>query len=363
MKFKPNERIFRFLFTSPAWFVGETEKEFFNLTVAFPSFDSKGKELLFFDGPFGRSTFLLSVEMPPPPTEKAGSIVPMYEWIGEEASALLCGFYGKLVINLGHYQAGKFLTVPRTWDKICQSYRKPPFNRTPRQPDGPDLDLGLATEIIQNYCTDDRQENDLSLILRACEFYRMALENYDERPEMGFTLLISALESIIDMRLYAEEEMYDEKLQSDFAAIKAECKNGEKIVSGLKKRLYQVRRKVAVLVDDFLPDVFFSQRECSLPFAVVKDRHDLRKRVLAAYDIRSRILHTGERSGIGFVAHDHQTSEIGLGRPVMQDNKLADLLCASVNLTGLERITSTVLRCAIKRWLKKRSAAVPVTNS
>lgn len=35
MKFKPNERIFRFLFTSPAWFVGETEKESMEVARAY----------------------------------------------------------------------------------------------------------------------------------------------------------------------------------------------------------------------------------------------------------------------------------------------------------------------------------------
>jgi hypothetical protein len=282
----------------------------------------------------------------------------MYEWVGEEVSALLGGFYGKLVINLGHYQAGRFLTVPATWDRPCESHAKPPFNSTPRKPDGPKLELPLAAEVIANYIADSREDKRLSYVLRACEFYRMALENYHERPEMSFTLLASALESLVEMRTFTDAELYDEKLLSDLAAIKEECEDGEKIVARLKGRLFQVRRKVAALVDDFLPDTFFSQREAGLAFGVVQDRTELRKRVLGAYDIRSKLLHTGNRSGIWFIAHDHQNCEIGLGRPVMKDDQLVEMLCGSVNLTGLERVTSTVLRSAINRWLQARSKAL-----
>ena len=41
MNFKPDENIFRFLFVSPAWFVGATEREDFDLTVSFVSGRSK----------------------------------------------------------------------------------------------------------------------------------------------------------------------------------------------------------------------------------------------------------------------------------------------------------------------------------
>jgi hypothetical protein len=354
MNFKPNENIFRFLFVSPAWFVGATDREDFDLTVSFPSFDRKGKDELTLNGPYSRSKFMLSVEVAPV-EKKIGAFHPMYEWVGEEVSALLGGFYGKLVLNLGHYQAGSFLTVPATWDRPCESYSKPPFNSTPRKPDGPKLELPLAGEIIANYIGDNREDKRLSYVLRACEFYRMALENYHERPEMSFTLLASALESLVEMRTYTDAEMYDEKLLSDLAAIKTECVDGEKIVAKLKGRLFQVRRKVVALVDDFLPDAFFSQREAGRAFGVVKDRIELRQRMLGAYDIRSKILHTGDRSGIWFIANDHEGCEIGLGKPVMKDARLVEMLCSSVNLAGLERITSTVLRSAIDRWLQARS--------
>jgi hypothetical protein len=209
-----------------------------------------------------------------------------------------------------------------------------------------------------------REDDELAYLLRACEFYRMALENYDERPEMAFTLFISVLESLVELRTYSETELYDEKLIGDFKVIAANCPNGPKLVSGLKNRLYQVKRKVAVLVDEFIPDSFFVERETDAPFGFVQDRAELAKRIRAAYDIRSRLLHTGNRSGISHIAPDHDGAEIILGRPALPEAELVKLLCASLNLTGLERVTSTVLRTAITRQLiAKPTPAAPKPSS
>jgi hypothetical protein len=316
------------------------------MTIAFPSFDHKSGRGLDYQGPYARSTFMLSFEVPPPPDPKAGMLVPTYSSVGEEVSALLSGFFGKLIRNLGHLQAGNHLTVPHSWTGRCDSYLRPPFNGQPRRPGGPELNVLHAAPVLRAYF-ENSDDKHITEILRGCEFYRMALENYDERPEMAFALLISALECLVELREYSGEELYDKTLLLDMKVITAIGPDGQEIVDRLKKRLYQVRRKVALLVDDFISDAFFEQREC--PFGFVVDRIDLSKRIKTAYDLRSRLLHTGNRRGFSHITHDHQNSEIVLGIPVLPDKNLVETLRASVNLTGLERITATVLRNAIRR--------------
>lgn len=363
MSFESDESIFRFLFTSPAHFVGAADEEDFAITVVFPSFDHRST-VLDFQGPYARSRFMLSIRVPEV-DKKNGVVVPMYTWVAEEASALLGGYFGKLVINLGHMQAGRFLTVPRTWDRFCQSHEKPPFNNQLRKPDGAELNLSQSMAVLRAYVAGSRDDKRLAYILRACEFYRMGLENYDERPEMAFTLLLSALESLVDLRAYSEKELYDEKLLADFQRIARSGPDGPIWVKDLKSRLYQVKRKVAALVNDYVPDSFFAQRETPLGFGFVKDRTELTKRVKAAYDIRSRLLHTGNREGIGHIAHEHQGMEFVTGTPVLPDSDLVKLLVASLNLTGLERVTSTVLRTAMARELIGKpatSASAPPTG-
>lgn len=112
-----------------------------------------------------------------------------------------------------------------------------------------------------------------------------------------------------------------------------------------------MKRKVTALVRDGVPDAFFEQRETPMAWGFIKDRTELVQRIRAAYDIRSRLLHTGDRSGLWYIEHDLQSAEIGVGKPVLEDKQLVKLLHRSVNLVGLERITSCVLRTLIDQWL------------
>lgn len=183
MSFKPDETIFRFLFTSPAHIVGAADEQDFALTVVFPSFDHRSTALDF-QGPYARTRIMLSIRVPEL-DKKILAGRPMYTWIADEASALFGAYLGKLVINLGHMQAGPFLTVPRAWDRSCRSHDKPPFNNRTRKPNGAELNLAQCMPVLRAYVTGSRDDKRLAYILRASEFYRMGLENYDERPEMA----------------------------------------------------------------------------------------------------------------------------------------------------------------------------------
>lgn len=349
-KFALSDRIFRFLFVSPAYFTDAFAQQDFELTVVFRSFDRKGGDRMAFAGPNARSTFMLSFEAPEP-EKKPGVVIPQYTHVAEEISALIGAFYGKFVINAGQMQSGERLTVPTMWEAPCHSHALPPFNMQPRRPDGPELRLRLVEKLLEVYFYRKCNEEDLNRIVRAAEFYRMALENFHERPEMAYTLLLSSLEAIIDLGTYTEEQIYDEKLRERFDQIAEQCKDGKKIVSDLKSRLFQIRRRVGILVNEFIPDSFFLQREAREEFATIRAREDLRNRVVAAYDMRSRLLHTGNLSGIGHLTHNSMGEEFVLGTPVLSDPDLVKLLVKALTLAGLERVTSTVLRTVIYRHL------------
>ncbi len=343
------ETVQRFVFQSPAHFVGGYEEEDSSLTFTFPTFGKREAFALSEQGALKKSYFTFSVLVPP--RDPKSIVIQSYDWVGEEASALLGAFFGKFVINLGHIQSGTRLTMPSVWSRPTAFPFKPSFNDHPRKPNGPELNLKNAAHLLRSYVHSDESDKHLMLILRASEFYRVALENYAERPEMAFTFLISTLECLVDLREYSDAEQFDESLLKDLQTIEQHCPRGESIAKRVKGRLYQVRRKVACIVDHFIPDAFFEQRETTEMYAVIRDRTDLRSRVMAAYDVRSKLLHTGNKNGLWFIEHDHAGSEIGIGEPVLADNDLKKLVCKSTTLTGLERIVSSVLRSAISEWL------------
>lgn len=348
-KLRVPEGVFRFLFASPAYFTAAFEKRDFALTVVFRSFDRRAGTWAF-DGPYARSTFMLSFEVPVP-EKRAGIVIPQYNHVGEEVSALIGAFFGKFVVNCGHMQSGNHLTVPYMWDSPCNSHAHPAFNQQPRKPDGTDLQLTHVEKLLEVYFYQGTGNEALDRILRGAEFYRMALENFYERPEMSFTLLLSALEALLDLHNYTDDEKYDETLKAQLAQIAAQCMDGAKLVESLKSRFYQIRRRVAAFVDAYIPDTYFTQSEARESWASLQKRADLRPRVLAAYDVRSRLLHTGDRTGIWALTHSSMGEETCLGTPVLDDEKLKKLITSSLSLVGLERVTSTVLRCAIQRHL------------
>jgi hypothetical protein len=348
---RPPETIFRFLFSSPAHFAGECSGGDFWLTPAFPSFDRRGQETMRIgSGPFRRSHFCFSVEVPE--RDPSVNTYPMYAWVGDEMSALLGAFYGKLVLNFGHMQAGRLVTVPSMEDRPIYRYDKPPFTDRARRPNGPELNLGHAEPLVAKYVKVAGSDAQLPLLVRAADFYRLALETYGERPEIAFAMLISTLEVLTAIKTYSDEELYDEQLLDDLKLISTTCTDGPAIVTRLKGRLYQVKRRVAALVNHVVPDSFFQERETTMAWGFIVDRNELVDRVRAAYDIRSRLLHTGNRSGLWYIEHDTEGEERGAGEPVLDDKELVKLLTRSVNLVGLERITSTVLRTLITDWVR-----------
>ncbi len=348
-KLRVSEGVFRFLFASPAHFTSAFEKRDFALTVVFRSFDRRAGAWAY-DGPHARSTFMLSFEVPIPEKDTA-IVIPQYNHVGEEVSALIGAFFGKLVVNCGHMQSGNHLTVPYMWDGACYSHAHPAFNQHPRKPDGTDLQLTHVEKLLEGYFYQGSNNESLDRILRSAEFYRMALENFHERPEMSFTFLLSALEAMLDLHHYTDDEKYDDVLRAQLAQIAAQCEDGEKLVVSLKSRFYQIRRRVAAFVDAYIPDTFFTQSEARDPWVSLRKREDLRPRMLAAYDVRSRLLHTGDRTGIWALTHSSIGEEFCLGTPVLGEEKLKRLITSSLSLVGLERVTSTVLRAAVQRHL------------
>lgn len=351
MNFRTDEKVYRFQFATPAWFLGVVKTDKFLLDITFSGLDDRRQGAANSSAsPYRIRRLTFSFETPAL-DEKIGvySSLGWLAWMGEEVSALLGAFYGKLIVNLGHLQAGSIMTYPAHYDRPCWAFEKPPFNDQPRLPAGPMVNLTVADGLLTAYL-EKRNPDRMPLILRAAEFYRMSLENYTERPEMAFTLLISTLECLVEVIDHTEGELFDADFLSDLKMIEQYC--GLAVRNRITSRLYQVRRKVAHLVDELVTDDFFESRESLNAVLAIKNRDELRSRILAAYDLRSRILHTGDRTGLWIIEQDLAGSEITVAELPIEDAKLKKAIRESVTLAGLERIVSCVLRNAIRRWLE-----------
>lgn len=153
-----------------------------------------------------------------------------------------------------------------------------------------------SSHVLKAFFSRGTKDDQWASLLSGAAFYQQGLTLFSDRPHLSFSLLISSLESLLPLIDYTEQELFDPDLLADFGAISSQAKYGELIVERLKNRMYQVRRKCGAFVAKTLDRQFYDRHESSEAFFSVKpDRIDAR--IKAAYDLRSRFLHTGRSHG------------------------------------------------------------------
>jgi hypothetical protein len=349
------EDIERFLFSSPAHFVGEVHDSCYQLRVASPSFDSNHRMSWGQAGPYQNSFFALSIRVEKQPPTGKFQIIETYSWMPEQVAVILTAFFGKLIRPHGHIQHGFQIMVPDLTIAPVQSFRSPPFNAAVRMPEGPSLNLADARELIEGYLFWSGRSSTFPKLLSASTFYHLALENWSTRPTLAYVTLVSAVEALLDLRIYDGNELFDERRLKDFKAIEEHVPSGKRVVCRIRSSLYSIRRKFVIFIKDRLPASYFSELECPKHMNITPEILEIA--VKAAYDIRSKYLHTGDTTGFGNLAFSHENSEIQLGTPAIKDKKLQKMLTNAPTLLGLERLVSTLLRSEISRWISEIKAA------
>lgn len=346
------EDVHKFLYSSCSHFVGETQGEDYQLRGAFPTHGKVDRLFLHSPNPYKICHFALSVRLPLEERQGNFQIVETYSFVGEQFATLLTGFYGKLVRSCGHIQQGFQIRVPDLDQSLSAAFHEAPFNDLPRKPHGPALNLKEADHLLVCYLFAPLDRATLSNILRASSFYQLALENWSRRPELCYTLLISAVESLLDLRAYSDEELFDPSRLADFEEIAKSLPAGEKIVSRLRGALRSVKRKFLVFVIERLPPEFFEELECDHPWMGIP-RDCLESALKAAYDLRSEYLHTGDTEGISYPARVPEGSERMLSEPEMDSSRRRNLVSKAPSLTGLERMVASILHGEIRNWVSR----------
>jgi hypothetical protein len=349
---KTPKHIHRFLFSSPAHFVGEVETNDYLLTPAFPSF-TKGMEVFYVDGPGRRSFFTvtLRIEEEGVADKKKSTVRHSYDSVAETLAGLLSAFYGKLITNQGYLDFGDISAVPRLDFNHTVDYALFPFNSRPRRATGlKDLNLAHSSHFISAFISNSSAEA-WGPISNGAAFYQQALSLFSERPHLSFALLLSALECLLPLGKYDEGDLYDPKLLADLAVIEAKVEGGAEIVKRLKSRMFQIRRKCAMFIRTRLDEQFYSTTESDPNYPKLKPS-DTEKRIQAAYDLRSRFMHTGKSHGVWVDTFKHVGAEFIIGDPVIADSELKKLIVDSVTLSGLERVVQYCLFRSITDFSK-----------
>lgn len=346
MSLRLSETTQRILISTTSRFVAEYVSEDVLLTHAWPQLHM-GTRLS--EGSMSRSAFVLSFRTAEVP-KVAGTVIPTYEYVGEFTCALLSVLFGKRFDTHGPFESNGTFSVPvlTQFSETCAP-TLPQNSHKPRSDIAVKLDLREVARIEPMLIGEGSKCPEGRSFYAAAKFYLQALQNAESDAEVAYLHLITAGEILSNAHRPPTEDMLDDSVRKALDQIRQSLPDGEKIARMLAERMRQIKRRFVATIADLLDAPFFAATADRPAWARLTPE-TLSKRIGAAYDLRSRYVHTGVEFG-GWVSplRAHQLDEVQSGRPILHDPELESLLEGIPNYLGLER----AIRYALFRFAEK----------
>ncbi|HUI06103.1 MAG TPA: hypothetical protein VL486_03780 [Verrucomicrobiae bacterium] len=333
-KLQPDEAVQKLLISTPTRLVGEYQDGDLLITHCWQMGPDLHRSIQ--EGPYSQSYYVVVVRTEPVKGDKI--VLPNYAHVGELAASLLSVLFGKrfdshgVLESIGHFQLPtNVVRGPLHYSHL------PPFNHKPRKSNPVELNLGQVSKIRPLFQDDSEKADIRRMLYAAARFYSRSLVLWDDQPELAFLDLITCGEIISNAVSLTERERYDPDLLEVLKNVETETRDGKKNADFLKARLFQVRRHFVKGLTGLLDDAFYSHHEAMHEWAAFK-KTDIEERLRAAYDLRSKYVHTGAEFGDWVASVGSEFNDVSLGKCVMKDSSLKKLLDGAPTLFGLERI-------------------------
>jgi hypothetical protein len=337
MTLVPSETIERILLSSTSRFVADYQTDGLILTHAWPGFNSPSGSVRMQEGPLSRSAFMLSFVVPEVP-KLPGMVIPNYEANGENICSLLSLLFGKRFDSHGSVESHGSFRLPHLdqFNSLCNS-KLPQNSHVPRSDIAVPLDLRQVARIAPLITGNVPDIVKARTLYGAAKFYHQALQNAENEPEVAYLHLITAGEILANAHCPESPDYLDESVREILDKVRTGIPDGEKAAKTLASRMRQIKRRFVIALTDLVDDGFFSASTTAPDWARLK-RDDFGRRVAAAYDVRSRYVHTGVSFGAWTDPAISGLDEVRGGRPVIDDGEFAKMLQLAPTYSGLERI-------------------------
>lgn len=333
---RPDETVHKLLLSTPAHFIAEYEEDDVVLTHAW----DMDRMVHGAGSPLNR-TFLMLTFSTPAVEPRPGVVVPDYSPTGDVLCALLSVLYGKRFDHHGPVEMTGRYQVPNldSASDLCDPAR--PYHGPVLRADHPvPLDLREARR-FETLIHDDAPDAELrAAFSTAALFYARALRAVGRDPEVAYLHLVTACERLAEVAPLEGVEL-EAEISTALSRIQAELLGGERIARILRARMRQLKRRFAALITTHLDDGFFARSETVEPWQSLR-ADDFPRSAAAAYDLRSRFVHTGASFG-NWIRPRYGNAERQVGQPVVQDRQMARILARAPTFIGLERLTRLVL--------------------
>lgn len=332
---KPDETIHKILISTTSRIVGEFASDDILISHAWQNFRNSSGAIRMEENPVSRSGFIVAFQTEPHEKE-VGIVIPDYSHVGEIICSYLSVLFGKRFDCHGLVEGSGFYNTPNlsAYNSICNP--KLPFN-THKQRSCFKIPLNLSNfSSLSKFLTDPDIDPDfLTKLNAACKFYMQALQNVEYEPEIAYLHLITSGEILAGFFEYEKEELFDQQILDILNTIERELENGEKISRQIANRLLGIKRNFVKSLCSLVDESFFQSRESDVEFGYFES--DLiEQNIGAAYDLRSKYVHTGVPFG-NWIRPQRQGTDLQFGRPVVTDKGFSKILAKAPTFLGLER--------------------------
>ena len=348
----PSETIQKLLISTTSRVVGEYKTESMVITHAWPDFLSAASSARMQEGPLSRSGLLVAFETEPVES-KPGSVRPDYSPWGEVVCAYLAVLFGKRFDSHGLVEGSGMYRFPdmTAFGSTCSP--RVGFNsHTERTRMTVPLNLENVSSIERvltgrtvglSSAEDQRLLQKLDLI---CRFYLRALQNAERDVETAYVNLVTAGELLAGFADYSSEERLDWQAREDLKAICRGFAAGPAVAKRLRGKLMGLKRTFVKFLMSWMDDPFFEDSEDEHGRF---EREDMERRIGAAYDLRSKYLHSGVPFGL-WVDPRHWRFDRQVGTPVVDKKIYGRTLELAPLFSGLEQL----IRYCVLRFMGAR---------
>jgi hypothetical protein len=339
------------LISTTSHLVGEFEKSHILLSLAWPGIGGQAI-LRWSEGPLSRTALVIAFETDPI-SKLPGTLIPDHSPAGDLICSYLAVLFGKRFDNHGALEnQGSFYIPDLTpFTETCNQ-RLPQNSHEPRTNFPVPLNLAEVSR-IERLLTGEAIEHQFQNPFQAAsKFYLQALQAAENDPEVAYLNLITVGEILSNRYEYDEDTLLDEEIRNFLDIIRDKCPQGARIAKCISGRLRQVKRRFIETLVKLCDSSFFDRPEATAEHGLLKP-DSFRDSVAAAYDLRSRYVHTGTPFG-AWICPNSNPYETQYGLPVTGDKELGKILAKAPTYIGLERVT----RHALLRFAQSNGAYV-----
>jgi hypothetical protein len=339
---RPNKHIQKILISTTSSFVGEYEREDILITHAWPDFSTPSGQATLSENSLCRNSFVVSFRVEEV-EQKIGEIRvrPNFSYMGDIICCYLSILFGKRFDshgaqeNIGQYFLPKF--------QLYSSFSRPTIpqnNHSARKDLEIPLNLVEIGRIEPLLLVDESiDERFIHFVQTAGRFYLQALQTFETQPEIAYLNLITAGEVLSNFNAFDKDNLLDDTMKALLLEVETtlDPDRGKKVVSQIKGRLLQVKRRFVMTICNLINSYFFSHSEAENNFTAL-EKDGFEERIAAAYDLRSIYLHTGITFGNCIAGLIGVNPEIQFGEPVVDNKEFQKALAKAPTFYGLERI-------------------------